>query len=303
MLRTVVECRKSEEIRNAVWPPLPPDAVAVAFTALQQNDFETALVILRPAAKAGDRVAQHNLGVMYITGRGVPQDFSAAESFFRMAAGNRYAPAFHSLGLMFGRGEGVRVDLIESYKWLELARRELASHAEPSLMAQVSEGQRTLAGRLTPEQVEIAVHRADAWGPDSPHHARLAELKTIKDYNALCQTYENINDGIRQLDNLIRAERVTGKFDLLTCLAVIEYSRMTKNCDGRDPVLGELLFYLKFLDSPEIQRRAGTMLAPSAAVSTALVIGSYCKANQPQPGADATFAKLRAAYREGAQRR
>ena len=35
------------------------------------------------------------------------------------------------------------------------------------------------------------------------------------------------------------------------------------------------------------------------AVRTALVIGAYCKANQPVAGAEATFEKFRRAYREG----
>ena len=300
VLRPILKCRQSDEIRNAEWPPLPPDAGAVASAALQRSDFETALVILRPLARSGDRIAQHDLGVLYATGRGVGQDFRTAENFFRMAANNRYAPSFHSLGLMFARGEGVRVDLVESYKWLELARGELRSTSEAGLLPKVLEMQRKLSERLTSEQVNTATKRAEAWSPgvSMAINTRLAEIQTVEEFNTRCQAYDNIHEEIRRLDDLIRAERVNGKYDLVTCLAVIEYSQMLKQCDGRDPVLGELLFYLRFLGSPELRAVSGGQLPSSAAVSTALVIGSYCKPIQPQPGSEATFAKLRAAYRD-----
>src|SRR5829696_1556190 len=43
---------------------------------------------------------------------------------------------------------------------------------------------------------------------------------------------------------------------------IIEYSQMLKQCDGRDPVLGELLFYLRFLGSPELRGVSGGSCRP-----------------------------------------
>lgn len=40
---------------------------------------------LRRAAEQGDATAQFNLGLMYSTGRGVPQDYVAAHMFFNLA--------------------------------------------------------------------------------------------------------------------------------------------------------------------------------------------------------------------------
>ena len=41
-----------------------------AYEALSAGDFATAADLLRPLAQAGNRVARHNMGVMYVTGQG-----------------------------------------------------------------------------------------------------------------------------------------------------------------------------------------------------------------------------------------
>jgi hypothetical protein len=57
-----------------------------------QND-RVALKWFKLAAKQGNARAQHNLGVMYNEGMGVPQDYQTALKWYRLAAkqGNAYA--------------------------------------------------------------------------------------------------------------------------------------------------------------------------------------------------------------------
>ncbi len=54
--------------------------------AAKRGDYATALREWRPLAKQGNAKAQHNLGVMYEIGEGVPQDFAEAVKWYRKAA-------------------------------------------------------------------------------------------------------------------------------------------------------------------------------------------------------------------------
>jgi len=60
----------------------------------------------RKAAERGFAEAQNNLGLMYVLGRGVPQDDSAAVRWFRKAAEQGYAPAQSNLSEMRRQGRG-----------------------------------------------------------------------------------------------------------------------------------------------------------------------------------------------------
>jgi len=50
------------------------------------GDYATALRLLKPLAEQGLADAQFNLGVMYATGRGVPQDDVRAHMWYNLAA-------------------------------------------------------------------------------------------------------------------------------------------------------------------------------------------------------------------------
>ena len=60
----------------------------------------------RKAAERGLPEAQNNLGLMYVIGRGVPQDDSEAVVWFRKAAQQGYAPAQSNLSEMRRQGRG-----------------------------------------------------------------------------------------------------------------------------------------------------------------------------------------------------
>ena len=49
-----------------------------AVSAVERGDYATALREFRVLAEQGSAEAQHNLGVMYSTGHGVPQDYTKA---------------------------------------------------------------------------------------------------------------------------------------------------------------------------------------------------------------------------------
>lgn len=57
-----------------------------AEAAMKRRDYATAARIIRPLAESGDATAQHNLGVFYDNGLGVPQDKINAYMWLSLAA-------------------------------------------------------------------------------------------------------------------------------------------------------------------------------------------------------------------------
>ena len=93
--------------------------------AHKRGDYATALSEFRPLAERGVAEAQFNLGVMYDTGRGVPQDYAEALKWYRKAAGQGNAGAQYNLGIMYEKGRGVPQDYAKAVKWSRTALRAL----------------------------------------------------------------------------------------------------------------------------------------------------------------------------------
>lgn len=74
-----------------------------------------------PRAQAGDPEAQHDLGLRYAGGRGVPKDPERAVGWYRAAAEQGYGPAQSSLALAYYRGTGVARDRAKAADWYRRA--------------------------------------------------------------------------------------------------------------------------------------------------------------------------------------
>lgn len=122
------------------------------FEAAQRGDFATALREWRPLAEQGDAKAQHNLGLMYSNGDGVPKDPAEAVRWFRLAAEQGFAPAQFSLGVSFDTARGVAKDDVEAVRWWRLAAEQ--GHAS----AQYNLGNMFEEGRGVPQDNSKAVH-------------------------------------------------------------------------------------------------------------------------------------------------
>jgi Sel1 repeat-containing protein len=95
-----------------------------AWTAYKRGDFATALEIWRPRATQGVAFAQLNVGIMYYSGQGVPQDYGEAAKWYRLAAEQGDATAQGNLGFMYYSGQGVPQDYGEASKWYRLAAEQ-----------------------------------------------------------------------------------------------------------------------------------------------------------------------------------
>ena len=104
-----------------------------AAAAYKRGDYATAVRELRPLAEQGDAKAQHNLGVMYERGQGVPQDYAEAVRWYRKAAEQGYAFAQYNLGVMYGKGQVVPQDYAEAVGWFRKAAEQGVAEAQYNL--------------------------------------------------------------------------------------------------------------------------------------------------------------------------
>ena len=105
-----------------------------------QDDAQAAAWYLK-AADHGDANAQFNLGVLYVQGQGVPQDYAQAASWYRKAADQGDAAAQTNLGLMYAEGQGVPQDDAQAASWWHKAADQGFAKAQTNLGAMYQFGQ------------------------------------------------------------------------------------------------------------------------------------------------------------------
>jgi uncharacterized protein len=101
--------------------PATAGSFQTGMAAYHRDDYMAAVRTFWPLAEAGDARAQAILGFMFATGRGVPQNYIEAASWYRRASEQGHPTAQYMLGLMYDKGQGVPQDYVEAYKWLDLA--------------------------------------------------------------------------------------------------------------------------------------------------------------------------------------
>jgi len=123
------------------------------------------------AAKQGHAEAQVNLGTLYLRGRGAPQSAQMALFWFSRAAEQGDAPAFAKLGLMYAEAQGVPQDFIQAHMWYHLA----AATGDENSAARRD----ILAMTMTSAQIIEAQKRAREWKPTNKSAAW--KLRTLSD--------------------------------------------------------------------------------------------------------------------------
>jgi TPR repeat protein len=130
---------------------------STGLSAYQKKDYAAAVKEWRPLAEMGDAPSQFNLGLLYVDGLGVPQDYGQALTWFTRSAQQDYAKAQLNLGAMYGAGRGVKRDYIQAYKWLNVcaAKGDQKCVAQRDLVAQ----------KLKPKQLAAAQRLASEFTP------------------------------------------------------------------------------------------------------------------------------------------
>jgi TPR repeat protein len=112
-------------------------ALAASFddgvAAYNRNDFATAAAVFTQLAEGGDPQAQHNLGLLYLEGKGVARDDAQAMFWYRKSADQGFASSQFDVGLMFEDGEGVPADAAAAIAWYTKASDQNYLPAEEKL--------------------------------------------------------------------------------------------------------------------------------------------------------------------------
>ncbi len=96
--------------------------MGAALAAYRGGDWAVARDKFLTLAEGGDALAQHNLGTLYVVGKGVPQDYGKAVNWYRKAASQGFVDAQYALGLMYADGYILSPDGDSlARKWFEQA--------------------------------------------------------------------------------------------------------------------------------------------------------------------------------------
>lgn len=104
------------------------------------------------AAAQGVPAAEHGLGVIYYQGLAVEQDYTQALKWFRRAAARGFAESEFNIGVMYFNRQGVKRDDIEVVKWVTLAAARKFTPAEHRL------GQMYEKGVIFVKDLQAALH-------------------------------------------------------------------------------------------------------------------------------------------------
>ncbi len=94
----------------------------IVLTAEERKSVDDAL--------AGQPQAQSDVGMMFFSGRGLPQNDAQALNWFRMAAANGNADGQYNLAMMYEKGRGVAPDDARAQKLLTQAALQGQSEAQ-----------------------------------------------------------------------------------------------------------------------------------------------------------------------------
>jgi hypothetical protein len=130
-------------------------------SAFNRQDYVQASRDFIPLAERGNPSAQAYLGLMFETGRGVPQNYTEAAMWYRRAAEQGDSLAQYSLGLLYDRGQGVPRDVVEASKWLNLATAGAPRRAREA-RARIRDAVTT---KMTRGEIARARLRALEWAP------------------------------------------------------------------------------------------------------------------------------------------
>jgi TPR repeat protein len=109
--------------------------------AVEEGEYMTAYQAFKPLAEQGDVEAQHNLAVLFKTGKGVMKDLKKAAQWFRKAADQGLAEAQFNLGHMYDRGEGVEQNASKAVLWYKKAAEQGYALAQTNLGVMYANGE------------------------------------------------------------------------------------------------------------------------------------------------------------------
>jgi TPR repeat protein len=163
--------------------------------AVDNNDFAKAFTVFTGLAKAGNAEAQHNLAMLYRTGKGVKKDLAASFKWFRKAAEQGVSDAQYYLAYMYDNGEAVEKSPEKAFEWY------LKAAEQGQGLAQINLGVIYANGFGVPQNISKAYlwfHAAAAQGYKTAFENRLVIETALK---------EQGDEGVKMLESLKKQAR------------------------------------------------------------------------------------------------
>ena len=90
-------------------------------TQMDDDTKKEAFAVFKTGAEHGNVGSMRNLGVAYVRGDSVAQDYAKAREWYEKAAAKGDASAMTDLGLLYNNGQGVAQDYAKAREWFEKA--------------------------------------------------------------------------------------------------------------------------------------------------------------------------------------
>jgi Sel1 repeat len=146
----------------------------------RSDNLATAALWYRKAMEHGSAFGEAALGLLSMTGQGVPKDLPRAVELIRDAAGKGNVIAQNALGFMYAHGNGVPKDNDQALAWNRKAAAQGAPNAQLSLGIAYEEG---VIVKQDLEQAAMWYRKAAAFGLEDAKK-RLAAVEAKKKLQA-----------------------------------------------------------------------------------------------------------------------
>jgi TPR repeat protein len=97
---------------------------SLGILSIRSKHYKKAVEWFQKSAAQGNRFAQHNLGILYVQGRGIQQGYRQAAEWFQKSAEQEFSYAQQTLGVLYALGKGVTQDDDKAIEWLRRGRGE-----------------------------------------------------------------------------------------------------------------------------------------------------------------------------------
>ena len=122
--------------------------------AMEANQFNKAMQLLRPAANAGNADAEELIGILYAMGLGVERDDRRAFEWYLRSAMKGHAGAQSGIGWYYEVGRGLpEIDLVRAYMWYTLS----AIGGDPDALI----SQEEIVKKMDQQQIDDALELVD----------------------------------------------------------------------------------------------------------------------------------------------
>ena len=122
--------------------------------AMEANQFNEAMQLLRPAANAGNADAEELIGILYAMGLGVERDDRRAFEWYLRSAMKGHAGAQSGIGWYYEVGRGLpEIDLVRAYRWYTLS----AIGGDPDALI----SQEEIVKKMDQQQIDDALELVD----------------------------------------------------------------------------------------------------------------------------------------------